>query len=91
MFYECSICKLKQRWTRVKTHVHSKSLLGAFDCNQESSDHPPKSAGNKIYSEFSDISLMYHFVLLHSKGFDLQSGCFPDPAMISEENNKLCP
>lgn len=75
---------------RVKNHVHSKSLLGAFDCNQESSDHPPKSAGNKIYSEFSDISPIYHFVLLHSKSFDLQSGCFPDPAMIPEENNKLC-
>lgn len=59
VFYESSICNLLSRDEpiRVKNHVHSKSWLGAFDCNQESSDHLTKSAGNKIHSEFSDISL----------------------------------
>lgn len=87
VFYECSICKLLRRYEpiRGKNHAQSKSWLGAFDCNQESSDHLNKSVGIKMYTEFCDISLKV-CIILSSEGFDLHSGCFPTYPMIPEEN-----
>lgn len=91
VFYECAIHKLLRRdeSLRGKNHVQSKSCLRALDCNQESSDHLTKSAGNKYTLNFVIFhlkdDLLYNSVLLYSEGFDLQSGCFPTYAMIPEE------